>query len=82
MYTVHILGADGLRPEHPVFASRAAAERSANRFEAEGFRARIYRTAWSSPVDQRALPPEPSARAMSAAAAASAIRTAIATRRP
>jgi hypothetical protein len=80
MYTVHVLGIEGGVAEHPVFASRAAAERSVNRFAAEGLRARIYRTAHPGPVSSR--PPVPSARAISAAAAASAIRTAIATRRP
>ncbi len=45
MYTVHVLGIDGVGPEYRVFASRAAAERSVIRFEAEGFRARVYRTA-------------------------------------
>ena len=28
MYTVHVLGIDGVWPEYHVFASRAAAERS------------------------------------------------------
>ncbi len=49
MYTVHVLGIDGAEPENHMFASRAAAERSVIRLEAEGFRARIYRTAsWPS----------------------------------
>ena len=33
MYTVHVLGIDGVGPEYRVFASRAAAERSVIRFE-------------------------------------------------
>src|SRR5271165_4640504 len=45
MYTVHVLGIDGVWREYHVFASRAAAERSVIGFEAEGFRAKIYRTA-------------------------------------
>ena len=45
MYTVHVLGIDGVGPEDHAFASRAAAERSVIRFEAKGFRARIYRAA-------------------------------------
>ncbi len=49
MYTVHVLGIDGAEPENHLFASRAAAERSVIRLDAEGFRARIYRTAsWPS----------------------------------
>ncbi len=49
MYAVHVLGIDGVEPENHVFASRAAAELSVIRLEAEGFRARIYRTAsWPS----------------------------------
>ena len=39
------LGIDGVWPEYHVFASRAAAERSVIGFEAEGFHAKIYRTA-------------------------------------
>jgi hypothetical protein len=45
MYTVHVLGIDGVWREYHVFASRAAAERSVIGFEAEGFRAKVYRTA-------------------------------------
>lgn len=46
MYTVHVLEDHGISPEDRVFASRAAAERSLVRFEAKGFRARIYRNAF------------------------------------
>lgn len=46
MYTVHVLADDGVSPEYRVFATRAAAERSLVRFEAKGFRARIYRNAF------------------------------------
>jgi hypothetical protein len=53
MYTVHVLGIDGVWPEYHVFASRAAAERSVVGFEAEGFRAKIYRTA-SLPIVENA----------------------------
>ena len=53
MYTVHVLGIDGVWPEYHVFASRAAAERSVIGFEAEGFRAKIYRTA-SWPIEENA----------------------------
>ena len=53
MYTVHVLGIDGVWPEYQVFASRAAAERSVIGFEAEGFRAKIYRTA-SWPIEENA----------------------------
>jgi hypothetical protein len=45
MYTVHVLGIDGVWREYHVFANRADAERSVIGFEAEGFRAKIYRTA-------------------------------------
>jgi hypothetical protein len=45
MYTVHVLGIDGAWREYHVFASRAAAERSVIGIEAEGLRAKIYRTA-------------------------------------
>ena len=51
MYTVHVLGVDGVWREYHVFASRAAAERSVIGFEAEGFRAKIYRTA-SRPIEK------------------------------
>jgi len=51
MYTVHVLGIDGVWPEYHVFASRAAAERSVFRLEAEGLRAKIYRTAWG-PIEE------------------------------
>jgi hypothetical protein len=53
MYTVLVLGIDGVWPEYHVFASRAAAERSVIGFEAEGFRAKIYRTA-SWPIEKDA----------------------------
>jgi len=53
MYTVHVLGTDGVWREYHVFASRAAAERSVIGFEAEGFRSKIYRTA-SSPIEEDA----------------------------
>ncbi len=45
MYKVLALGIDSVWPQYHVFASRAAAERCIIRFEAEGFRAKIYRTA-------------------------------------
>jgi hypothetical protein len=45
MYTVHVLGIDGVWREDHVFANRADAERSVIGFEAEGFRAKIYRIA-------------------------------------
>jgi hypothetical protein len=45
MYTVHVLGIDGVWREYHVFANRADAERSVIGFEAEGFRAKAYRTA-------------------------------------
>jgi hypothetical protein len=45
MYTVRVLGRDGVWREHRTFANRAHAERSVTRFEAEGFRAKVYRTA-------------------------------------
>jgi hypothetical protein len=45
MYIVRVLGIDGVWREHRVFANRADAERSVIRFEAEGFRAKVYRTA-------------------------------------
>jgi hypothetical protein len=51
MYTVHVLGIDGVWREYHVFASRAAAERSVIGFEAEGFRAKVYRTA-SRPIEE------------------------------
>src|SRR5271165_7176018 len=51
MYTVHVLGIDGVWCEYHVFASSAGAERSVIGFEAEGFRAKIYRTA-SRPIPQ------------------------------
>ncbi len=53
MYIVHVLGVDGVSPEYHVFASRAAAERSVIGFEAEGYRAKIYRTA-SWPIEETA----------------------------
>ena len=53
MYTVHVLGIDGVWREYHVFASRADAERSVFGFEAEGFRAKIYRTA-SRPIGEDA----------------------------
>jgi hypothetical protein len=49
MYTVHVLGIDDVWREYHVFASRAAAEESAMGFVAEGFRAKVYRTA-SGPI--------------------------------
>jgi hypothetical protein len=45
MYTVHVLGIDGVWREYHVFTNRADAEQSVMGFEAEGFRAKIYRTA-------------------------------------
>jgi hypothetical protein len=50
VYTVHVLGIDGVWREYHVFANRADAERSVIGFEAEGFRAKIYRTA-SWPIE-------------------------------
>jgi hypothetical protein len=52
MYAVRVLGIDGVWRDHRVFASRAAAARSVIRFEAEGFRAKIYRTASSWPIEE------------------------------
>jgi hypothetical protein len=52
MYTVHVLGTDGVWREYHVFAYRADAERSVIGFEAEGFRAKIYRTASLWPIEQ------------------------------
>ena len=51
MYTVHVLGINGIWREYHVFASRAAAERSVIGFEADGFRAKVYRTA-SWPIEE------------------------------
>ena len=45
MYAVRVLGIDGVWRYQRVFANRADAERSVSRFEAEGCRAKIYRTA-------------------------------------
>jgi hypothetical protein len=45
MYAVRVLGTDGVWRDQRVFANRADAERSGSRFEAEGFRTKIYRTA-------------------------------------
>jgi len=45
LYTVHVLGIDGVWREYHVFAHGADAERSVIGFETEGFRAKIYRTA-------------------------------------
>ena len=45
MYAVHVLGTDSIWREYHVFGNRADAERSVIGFEAEGFRAKIYRTA-------------------------------------
>ena len=45
MYAVRVLGIDGVWRDHRVFANRADAQRSVIRFEAEGFRAKVYRTA-------------------------------------
>src|SRR5271165_5958445 len=53
MYTVHVLGIDGVWREYLVFANRAVAELSVIGFEAEGFRAKIYRTA-SWPIEKDA----------------------------
>ena len=53
MYTVHVLGTDGIWREYHVFGNRADAERSVIGFEAEGFRAKIYRTA-SWPIEKDA----------------------------
>jgi hypothetical protein len=54
MYTVSVLGIDGVSPEHHVLGSRADAEQSVIRFEAEGFRAKIYRAA-SGPIEEIAI---------------------------
>jgi hypothetical protein len=54
MYKVHVLAADPVWPRYHVFASRAAAERCVIRFEAEGFRTKIYRTA-SWPIEETAM---------------------------
>lgn len=56
MYTVRVLGIDGVWREHRVFANRADAERSVTRFEAEGFRAKVYRTA-ARPIEEDANVP-------------------------
>ena len=53
MYTVHVLGINGVWREYHVFASRAAAERSVIGFEVDGFRAKVYRTA-SWPIEEEA----------------------------
>jgi hypothetical protein len=53
MYAVHVLGSDGVWREYHVFGNRADAERSVIGFEAEGFRAKIYRTA-SWPIEKDA----------------------------
>jgi hypothetical protein len=45
MYTVHVLSIDGVWREYHVFENRADAEQSVIGFEAEGFRAKVYRTA-------------------------------------
>jgi len=55
MYTVQILGVDGVWSEYRVFASRAAAERSVIGLEANGFRARIYRAAFWNGRDPQIL---------------------------
>lgn len=55
MYTVHVLVDDGISPEYRVFASRAAAELCLVRFEARGFRARIYRNPFW-PIEETANP--------------------------
>jgi len=52
MYAVRVLGIDGVWRDHRVFANRADAQRSVIRFEAEGFRAKIYRTASSWPIEE------------------------------
>jgi hypothetical protein len=52
MYAVRVLGIDGVWRDHRVFANRADAQRSVVRFEAEGFRAKIYRTASSWPIEE------------------------------
>jgi hypothetical protein len=51
MYKVDVIGIDSVRPQYHAFASRAAAERCVIRFESEGFRAKIYRTA-SWPIEE------------------------------
>jgi len=53
MYTVHVLGIDGVWREYHVFPHRADAERRVIGFEAEGFRAKIYRTA-ARPIEEDA----------------------------
>jgi len=52
MYAVHVLGTDSIWREYHVFGNRADAERSVIGFEAEGFRAKIYRTASSWPIEK------------------------------
>jgi hypothetical protein len=51
MYAVHVLGTDSIWREYHVFGNRADAEQSVIGFEAEGLRAKIYRTA-SWPIEQ------------------------------
>jgi len=53
-HAVHVLGADGIWREYHMFRNRADAERSVIGFEAEGFRAKIYRTA-SWPIEKDAM---------------------------
>jgi hypothetical protein len=53
MYAVRVLGIDGVWRDHRVFANCADAERSVIRFEADGFRAKIYPTA-SWPIEKDA----------------------------
>ena len=53
LYAVHVLGTDGIWREYHVFGNRADAERSVTGFEADGFRAKIYRTA-SWPIEKDA----------------------------
>jgi hypothetical protein len=55
MYKVDVIGIDCVRPQYHAFASRAAAERCVISFEAEGFRAKIYRTV-SWPIEEIATP--------------------------
>jgi hypothetical protein len=47
-----VLGIDSVWREYHVFANRADAELSVIGFEAEGFRAKIYRTASSWPIEE------------------------------
>jgi hypothetical protein len=53
MYAVHVLGTDSIWREYHVFGNRADAEWSVIGFEADGFRAKIYRAA-SWPIEEDA----------------------------